>query len=109
MSGLTSSSSATATAAIAFSTLCRPGTPQVETAEVGGAEPQAEIAGERAARDVDRLDIGLRARAVSDGAAADLRQDALHVLVVQAEDRRAVERDLVDELDKRCRMSSSDG
>ena len=61
---------------------------------------QAEIAGERAAGDFEGFQIGLRAGAVGDGAAADGGQDGLHVIVVQADDGRAVERNLVDELDE---------
>ncbi len=43
----------------------------------------------------------MRALAVRDGAAFDLRQDLLYVLIVQAQESRAVKRDFVDELGKR--------
>ena len=47
-----------------------PGNAQVETAQVGGAVAQAEIAGEMAAADIDGLHVRLRGGAVGDGAAA---------------------------------------
>ena len=45
--------------------------------------------------------VGLRAGAVGDHAAIDARQNLLDVFVVQAQDRRAIERNRFDELDER--------
>src|SRR6185369_12611767 len=73
---------------------------QDETAEIGGAIADIELADKRAADNVGGLYVGLRGRAVGDGAAANLGEQTLHIGIVEANDHGTIEGHLVDELDE---------
>ena len=92
-----SSSRATAIAARLLLMLCTPGTDKLEEAKVRVVVQHLERGPERPERDVPCLVIGLGAHAVGLVALLDLRDERLDVRLVQAEDRHAVERHLVDE------------
>src|SRR5271157_862466 len=72
---------------------------QVEAAQAGRAIAEAEVAGKRVEGQFGGFDIGLGGGSVGDGAAVDGGQNALHVGVVQADNRGAVKRHPVDEFD----------
>ena len=69
-----------------------------EVAERLAATERLEVRVEPGELDVLRAVVGLPRDAVGHVAARDLREDRLHVRVVEAEHREPVERDLVGEL-----------
>ncbi len=73
---------------------------QAEAAQVRGPEAQPKAARSPFADRFGDFEVGLRAVSVGDRAALHQRHNTLHVGVVEAQDRRAVERNLVDELDE---------
>ena len=74
---------------------------QVKLAQIAAARPNREAALEGAAVDVGDLQGGLLAAPVGDDAAIHRGKKLLDVFVVQAQDGRAVERHLLDELEER--------
>ena len=73
---------------------------QLEGTQIVRAVPEIEGARGCPAPKIRNFEVRLSRAAVSDGAPLDLRQDLLHVLVVQAEERGAVKRDFVHKLRK---------
>jgi hypothetical protein len=73
---------------------------QVKAAQIGGAVAQVEIAGKSVEGQFGGFHVGLGGGSIGDDAAPDVGQNALHVGVVQADDRGAVKRHLVDEFDE---------
>ena len=65
------------------------------------ADHDIEAVAVGARHDVGAAHIGLRGKAVGDDAAvADARDDRLHLRMIEAEHRRAVEGDILDEFDE---------
>ena len=74
---------------------------QVKRSQIVPARPNREAALKGAAIDIGDLQRGLLTAPVSDDAAIHQRKKLLDVFVVQAQDGRAVERHLLDELEER--------
>ena len=92
-----SSSRATAIAARLLLMLCTPGTASSKWPRSWSWCSTLNVDPKRPERDVTCLVIGLGAQAVGLVAFLDLRDERLDVRLVQAQDRHAVERHLVDE------------
>ena len=91
----------TATAAMALAIMCLPGTWSFSRAELAALVEDGRRAREPLEAHVPGEDVGLGREAVGDEPPLELGDDALQVRVVEAEDDRAVERDLVGEADER--------
>src|SRR5579884_1619151 len=71
---------------------------EMEGAELGATGADGELAFGRGQDDVFDFEIDLRGASVGDGAAANGGEDLLDVFIFNAEDRRAIERNFIDEL-----------
>ena len=78
--------------------IVRAGNAQPETAQAGAVPLQMKLARHVPRGRLGHAHIRRRRFAISDGAAVEGRQEALHVLIVQANDGRPVEGNLVDKL-----------
>src|SRR5713226_9766074 len=74
---------------------------QLKTSQIGSTEAHAKVTLEFSTAYILGLEVGLRAAAISDHPPLDERKNALHVLIRQAGNDRAVERNLVEKLDER--------
>src|SRR5262249_37619921 len=84
--------------------IVRAGDIQTKTAQVRSAMLDLELAAHRNCGAPDNTQVRLRALSVSDRSPVYVRQNLLNVFVIQAQDGRAIERDLADELLK-CRAN----
>ena len=81
--------------------MCIPGTLELEPAELAALVEDGRRARESLEAHVPGADVGLGREAVGDQPPLEPGDDALQVRIVEAEDDRAVERDLVGEADER--------
>ena len=94
-------SSATAIAASALSTLCTPGMRTVNRPTACPRRTSSKLLDSPSTAEVTRGVVGLRGQAVGRHALFDARQDVLHVRVIEAGHHQAVERHAVGELHER--------
>ena len=95
-----------ANAAVAFRTLCMPGTCNSNRCVVPPLKRSVKVEPRPDGRGFENRNVGLRGRSERHEPALHSGNQRLNGRIVQAQDRGAIERNLVDELQKGSWMSS---